>query len=512
MLVTKCSLCSYPILPEDPFCHRCGKATELVFLSLYRVPTPKYLLEKLAGATPETSLNLFDWALFRASQNMDFLAALESAKEISPVVKETLLPAPQENTEDSNPIPPRLSESRDEEEEPKEEEGYLEIQLEGTTSIQLGSAHRPKVHSDGTKHEQDDMDYFSLEGKLSFGEEGEAETNQGAETTPTAEHSDSPAESAQGEVVATQSSATDNASASVPAQTIPTETVSDKAASPAAAVLVPVPEAAKEPVADSAKKPSSARVSLSSADAVAAAMKKTTFVSQRRTRAAEVTSLPIQTIEDYPEKFDYLLFDDNHDLEEKGYQVLGRCQEKSYDFLVFPSPDLSLPVILKTLTDTEQNDLRQWLPAAKFWECVRKLRKHFPTIRFQQAQYLLTQFADHCHIKLSQKILLNLPKVSSLERKGIIKALQQGKTLEAIYAWRKLTKLGLPESREQIEYLCESKHIPFYPTQIQATPSRWDKFRQQLKLKKPELSWKWNLVLALLLVAVLVWLGIKIFG
>ena len=219
--------------------------------------------------------------------------------------------------------------------------------------------------------------------------------------------------------------------------------------------------------------------------------------------SAQVVISRLQKGEEYPDNFDYLIFEDQGGLEEKGYTILGKSQDTKYQALVFPTPDLTLAVVLEKIPAKDQEELQTLLVQARFWESLRLLRTTFPAVSFRQARQLLKELVRYYQIRLSSKISFPLPKLASPQKKEVLQLLKQGKTLEAIYLWRKLTNLGLKESREQIECLCEKHSLLYDPGQSKITSTLWEK----LKLKQS--SWPVGKIIELIVLILLIAMAVS---
>ena len=178
----------------------------------------------------------------------------------------------------------------------------------------------------------------------------------------------------------------------------------------------------------------------------------------------EKNKLKVEYVSEYPDSWEWVLFET--DTENRfGYQISGREKVKGVlEFLIFPDEDISADVMSK-ITDQQRNELRDLIKNGQIMESIRNLRKNFKALRFRQAWEVVRSFArqEKCRVNNLSMIIDELP---AKDRKVILRILRQGKTLEAIYLFRSMTKLGLKESREQIEYLCEKEKLAYDPLNV----------------------------------------------
>lgn len=185
--------------------------------------------------------------------------------------------------------------------------------------------------------------------------------------------------------------------------------------------------------------------------------------TQKISRLAK-TKLNVEYVSQYPDAWEWVLFEndaENH----FGYQISGREKMPGkLDFLVFPGENLSASVMSK-ITDEQKDELRMLLKRGHIIESIRNLRKSFKALPFRQAWDVVRSFArqEKCKVEHFSMTVDHLP---AKDRKVILRILRQGKTLEAIYLFRNMTKLGLKDSREQIEYLCEKENLAYNPLNV----------------------------------------------
>lgn len=187
--------------------------------------------------------------------------------------------------------------------------------------------------------------------------------------------------------------------------------------------------------------------------------------TQKISRVAQQGKLKVEYIDGYPDTWEWVLFE--NDTENRfGYQISGREKETGhYDFLVFPDENISSDSIMSKISDQQKTEIASLLRQGKMMESVRQLRKDFKILSIRQAQKIIKKFArqEKCKVQNFDMVIDTLP---TKHKKVILRILRQGKTLEAIYLFRSMTKMGLKESREQIEYLCEKESLNYNPMQI----------------------------------------------
>ncbi|BBM85688.1 hypothetical protein [Candidatus Uabimicrobium amorphum] len=187
--------------------------------------------------------------------------------------------------------------------------------------------------------------------------------------------------------------------------------------------------------------------------------------TQKISRVAQQGKLKVEYIDGYPDTWEWVLFE--NDTENRfGYQISGREKETGhYDFLVFPDESISSDSIMSKISDQQKTEIASLLRQGKMMESVRQLRKNFKILSIRQAQKIIKKFArqEKCKVQNFEMVIDSLP---AKNKKVILRILRQGKTLEAIYLFRSMTKMGLKESREQIEYLCEKERLNYNPMQV----------------------------------------------
>jgi hypothetical protein len=459
-------------LGEVSYCSRCGKPVELFFLNC-PFPKPHIILEKLQNNQDVATAFNCSIAPSKPKQGKDNVAATAE-----PVIAEvgSIL---------TNPEIVRPTKIID--------ESHQEYESDATLPI---------VH-------------------LSLEADQQATATSASSTTATqgqaAQHA------GDNRVDLSQPPAASIATPSETAQSIPVADETSEAtsiiASPAVAEQQPsFPETLGE-LEEPLPLPATKELSANSADAISSQLTEISAAPMNTAQQQPTQELPnttveaardiifsrIKNVDEYPEKFDYLVFTDDrgNSTQTKGYQVLGKCKEGDYPALLFPTPELSFAQMLSMFSEKERSDIHTLLQEKKYWETTRLFKKHFPSITFQQSKCFIKKFAVERHIQLRGKIVFALPKLPSAHKKEILKTLKDGKTLQAIYNWRKLTGLELQESREHIAYLCEQENIAYNPTQQEVVPRLWR------RLHKPRSKGGWLLWTLALLLA-LAALGLKL--
>ncbi|WP_372364488.1 hypothetical protein [Candidatus Uabimicrobium sp. HlEnr_7] len=187
--------------------------------------------------------------------------------------------------------------------------------------------------------------------------------------------------------------------------------------------------------------------------------------TQKISRVAQQSNLKVEYIDGYPDTWEWVLFE--NDTENRfGYQISGREKERGhFDFLVFPDESISSDSVISKISEQQKTEITSLVREGKTMESVRQLRKNFKALSIRQAQKIIKKFARQEKFKV-QSFDMIIDTLPTKNKKVILRILKQGKTLEAIYLFRSMTKMGLKESREQIEYLCEKESLNYNPMQI----------------------------------------------